>query len=299
MRTALALLPLAVGLAAPAAAQPAPSRPPLAEPARPHDPRVAVVVELAVNVEATRVEALSAALADALNRELEVDAFGGGDVERRLPAGGLPDDCLATPACIADVAARLDAPQLLVIAVVQVGDDIQVDSSWVDVARGEVSARPRVTLPADARAGEVFADAAARLLPRATRRPLSVVQPIEVVTPTGPSRRFTTGAKIAAAAGVVALGGGIGVGLSARASYGRCDKVGTVCSDGEKDSIGTRALIADALFVGAAAGVTTAVILYLRSADGSEQVATGARPARSLTVTPTAGGAVVGLHGGF
>ncbi len=291
MTSRAVLASLLLGVTGAAQAQPAPTAP-AAAPAT-HEPRVAVVIELAVNVEPARVEALSAALADALNRELEVDAFGGGDVERRLPAGGLPEDCLATPTCIADVAARLEVAQLLVIAVVQVGDDIQIDASWVDVATAEVSARPRILLPADARAGEVFGDAALRLLPRARKRPLSVAQPVEVTTP-GPSRRFTRGTWIAGGLGVAALGAGIGVGFSTRASYGRCEPLGVNCSDDEKSSIRTRALVADGLFAGAAAGLTAAVILYLRSARADDTATSSA-----LTVTPTTGGAVVGFVGGF
>src|SRR5262249_39175227 len=161
-----------------------------------------------------------------------------------------------------DIAQRLDVPQLLVLAVVQVGDDIQIDSSWVEVASHEVLARPRVVLPADASAGEVFGAAATRLLPRAHKRPLPVMAAIA----TGPSRRMTRDAWIAAGAGAAALAGSIGFGLSTRANYDRCDQGHPACSDDEKSTIRVRAAIADSLLGGALIGGAVATFLYLRSA---------------------------------
>ena len=98
LRSALLSTVALVVSTAVAAAQPA---------ADPEDIRVGVVVELTVNVTAERSEALSAALADALHRELEVDAVGGGDVSRRLPERGVPDECVATPGGDAELARRL------------------------------------------------------------------------------------------------------------------------------------------------------------------------------------------------
>src|SRR5687768_14706409 len=135
----LCLAAAAVGVAH-AQAQPVTLEP------RPSDVRVAIVVELTVNVAPDRAEQLSAALADALHRELEVDAVGGADVARRLPDGGVPEECLAKKECIADLAHRLDATELLFLAMVQVGADIQIDASWASVTTGEVVSRPRVEL---------------------------------------------------------------------------------------------------------------------------------------------------------
>ena len=59
--------------------------------------RVAIVPSIAVNLDVSRVDALSQDLAEALAGELEVEAVGGLEVRRRLPAEGLPTDCVATP----------------------------------------------------------------------------------------------------------------------------------------------------------------------------------------------------------
>src|ERR1041385_6492147 len=80
--------------------------------------KVAVVPGIVVNLAPARDARRAAAArprqrAGALGAELGVDAFGGVEVRRRLPAAGLPSDCVANEACIADVARRLEAQQLL------------------------------------------------------------------------------------------------------------------------------------------------------------------------------------------
>ena len=225
--------------------------------------RVAVVNDLVANVKPDRAAELGGALADALERELVVDAIGGADVARRLPATGVPDDCLAIPGCISELAHRLDATQLLFLAIVQVGTTVQIDATWVDAATGESLSRPRVELPADARAGEVFSSAAPRLLPQATKRASVVVLP----PPSTPrARRHMTPTTWAlGGAAVVGLGVGIGLGLSSRATYQRCDRNGDACDADERDSLHTRALVADlAGGIGIVAG-GAALVMYLRS----------------------------------
>jgi hypothetical protein len=252
-------------------------------------PRVGVVIELTVDVEPSRADAFGGALADALNRELVVDAVGGADVSRALPAEGLPDECVGNDACVKDVASRIDATELLFLALVQVGSDVQVDASWVDVATGEVVARPRVTVPADARAVSVFADQAQRYLPDAKVREHGgdtiIVQP--TVKP-GTPRTMSTPAWILGGVAVAALGAGVGLGLSTRSAYHACEPAGT-CDDDRLSSIALRAHLADASFAVAAGAAIATVILYLRSGTPDEMV--------EPTVTPTSGGAVFELAG--
>ena len=224
-------------------------------------PRVAVVPQLAVNVDEHRAQALTAELAQALHDHLVVDAIGGADVVRRLPADGLAEDCVAQKACIADVARRLDADQLLFVVMVEVGEDIQIDVTWVDGASGRSVSRPRLLLEADARAGTVFGEAASRLLPDAeVRRDTLLVAGTTVREP----RHMTAPVWIAAGAGVAFLGAGIGLGLSARSTYQRCEPPGT-CSDGELDGLATRALFADVGFGLAVGAAVTSAILWYRS----------------------------------
>ncbi|MCE9572701.1 MAG: hypothetical protein K8W52_06050 [Deltaproteobacteria bacterium] len=252
--------------------------------AQPAHPRVGVIVDLAANVSDERATELGSALADALQRELDVDAIGGADVARRLPPAGVPDECVAEPRCVAELAARLDASELLFLAIVQVGTTVQVDATWASVATGQVVARPRVELPADARAGEVFAAAAKRLLPDAAPREAIVTTAPVVV---GPSRHLTRGTWIAGGLGIAALAAGTGFGLSARGTYDRCERDPDTCDAGTRSGITTRARVADAMFIGAIAGIATAAILYLRSDRESAPA-----KAQAWRVAPTRHGAM-------
>jgi hypothetical protein len=254
--------------------------------AAPH--RVAVIPSVEVNVDAQRAEALTGTLAEALREKLEIDALGGADVSRRLPASGLPEDCVAAPACIAEIGARLEADQLLFLVIVQVGHTIQIDSTWAEVATGKTIARPMVKLDDDARAGKVFGAAASSLLPDAPVRPIKTVvitQPGggETTTP----RHLTTLTWVTGGAAVIGLSAAIGLGLSTRSSFDRCDSYQFACSDDEIASVHRRAILADLSgALGIAAGVATAV-QYWRS--GGETIA----------VTPTPGGAAVSVGGRF
>jgi hypothetical protein len=235
-------------------------------------PRVAIIPQLAVNVDERRVQAIGEELAATLHQRLVVDAIGGIDVARRLPADGLPDDCLVQPACITDLGVRLDAEQLIFMVLVQVGQDIQVDATWVDVATGRSASRPRLVLAAEARAGTVFGDAATRLLPDAEVRSRTVV----VQTGRGP-RHMTTPAWITGGVGAALLVTGVGFGISARSTYGSCEDSGT-CSDDELDGLERRALLAD-IGVGLAvgAGVATGILWWL-SGDGENTLGVTAGP---------------------
>ena len=102
-----------------------------------------------------------------------------------------------------------------------------------------------------------------------------------------------SGTWIAGGIGVAALAGSIGLGLSVRSTYNRCER--DVCDEDTKDSIRLRSIVADTLMAGAIAGATTAAILYLRSARSNEP---NTMPP-SVDVTPTVGGALVGMHGRF
>jgi hypothetical protein len=255
--------------------------------AAPH--RVAVIPSIEVNVDAQRAEALTGTRAEALREKLETDAIGGTDVTRRLPAGGLPEDCVASPKCIAEIGRRLEADQLLFLVIVQVGHTIQIDSTWADVETGKTVARPMVKLDDDARAGKIFAAAAQSLLPDAPLRPIKtlvITQPGGGGDTTTP-RHMTTTTWITGGVAVVGLSAAIGLGLSTRSNFNHCNSYELACSDDDIASVHNSAIVADlAGAVGLAAGVATAV-LYWQS--GGETIA----------VTPTPGGAAVSVGGRF
>jgi hypothetical protein len=255
--------------------------------------RVGVVVTLAVNMEQDEAWALSGDLGRALREAFPVDVIAGREVERRLPPDGLAEDCIGEPGCREDLRHRLEANELLLLVVVRLGDRIQIDATWVDVATGETRSRDAVSLePGDDR-DAIFAAAAPLLLPHIKERDRS--EPTVIVVPTPPAgaddgRRFTLGTWIAVGVSGTALAGGTVFALSARRKYDDLDRRGcrdTPCPGQDVARVRRHAIAADLLFGTAAAAGVTALVLYLRS-GGEEPPAgpeVGAGPAGSLGLT--------------
>ncbi len=252
--------------------------------------RVAVVPGLAVNLDAARVDALSQELADALELELDIDAVGGLEVRRQLPPDGIPADCIATPACIEDVAKRVGAPQLLFVVMVDTGSGgaIQVDTTWVEPSTGKSVSRPAIDLASLTDAHARFVAAATQLLPDAPVRPKPKQgdprEPIGTMTP-AIARHFTTPAKITAGISAVGFGVGIAMGLRARSKYRDCDAAPFACSESERDGIRTTSLVADAGFVVGIGCAIATTILFVTSAKDSHLVVTRAAEGTGGAVT--------------
>ena len=252
--------------------------------------KVAVIPGIAVNVDASRVDALGQDLASALAAELDVDAVGGLEVRRRLPVEGIPPDCIAKPACIADVAKRTAASQLLFIVVVDTGSggSIQIDSTWIDAGTGESASRPAIDLAPGAEPRSRFQSAASALLPDAPVR--QKTKGVGKMTPAVP-RHLSRTAKITAGVAVAGLGVGVGFGLAARSKFKACDVAypAPECqTDAYKDSIFRRALLADVGYALAIGGAIATVTLFMTSAKES-----------TLVVEPSPQGVAVSAIGRF
>jgi hypothetical protein len=253
--------------------------------------KVAVVPMIAVNMEAARVDALAQDLAEALRTELVIDAVGGVEVRRRLPAEGLSPGCIASTACIADVAQRLDAQQLLFVVMIDTGASgaIQIDSTWVDPVTHQSAPRPAIDLTTLADATSRFAAAARQLLPDAPVRakPKASLGRMSAPVP----RHFGVPSYLTAAGTVIGLGTGISLGLVTRERYKDCEAqghAGTACTQSRRDSIRRLALIADAGWVMAIGGTIATAVLYATSGESSHVV-----------VEPTPGGVAVSAVGRF
>jgi|GEM_PF-1258107 len=268
---ALAVL---IGATSLAAAQPAPSPPP-----QPTERiKVAIIPGIAVNLDAARVDALSQDLADALTSELDVDAVGGLEVRRSLPADGIPPDCVATPACFNDVAQRVGANQLLFVVMVDTGSGgaIQIDSTWVQPWTTKSASRPAIDIASLTEAKSRFISAAPSLLPDAPRR----TKPVIGGPDTGPKtrmsdevpRHFTTPAKITAGVAVAGLGVGIAFGLITRSKFNSCESSPVDCDDGKRDSIRVTGIVADAGYLVAIGGAVATVVLFATSGKESQLV---------------------------
>lgn len=239
-----------------------------AAPARADGPRVGVVIATRVNVTEGEADALAAELGEALRDQVAADVVAGRDARRRLPAGGLQEDCVARPACADDVAERLGADQLLFLVVVRIGPRVQVDATWTRPRTDQVASRAAMVIEDGVQASAVvFARAARRLLPDA--RPRLDNPPLRVeARPRG--RHLTPAAGVFGAASVAALAGGIGLALSARSDYSDlessgCDQMPCPGVDDRVDAMEKKALAADILFGASAVAAGVAVFLYLGS----------------------------------
>ncbi|MGE0397436.1 MAG: hypothetical protein AB7T06_11990 [Kofleriaceae bacterium] len=279
-----------------AAAQPAPAPspvPPLAEAPR---IKVAIIPGIAVNLDSARVDALSQDLADALASELDVDAVGGLEVRRSLPADGIPPDCVATPACFNDVAQRVGANQLLFVVMVDTGTGgaIQIDSTWVEPSTGKSASRPAIDIASLTEAKSRFVSAAPTLLPDAPKRPKPVIGGPDTGPKTQMSdevpRHFTLPAKITAGVAVAGLGVGVAFGLITRSKFNSCEDSPQTCDTSKRDSIRVTGIVADAGYLVAIGGAVTTVVLFAMSGKESQ-----------LIIAPNAegGGGTVGWSGRF
>lgn len=265
-----------IGATSTVVAQPAPS--PVPPPSEAQRIKVAIIPGIAVNLDAARVDALSQDLADALASELDVEAVGGLEVRRALPADGIPPDCVATPACFNDVAQRVGANQLLFVVMVDTGTGgaIQIDSTWVEPSTGKSASRPAIDIASLTEAKSRFVSAAPSLLPDAPKR----AKPVIGVPDTGPKttmsdavpRHFTLPAKITAGATVVGLGVGIAFGLVTRSKFNSCEESPQSCDDGKRDSIRVTGIVADAGYLVAIGGAVATAVLFATSGKESQLV---------------------------
>jgi hypothetical protein len=258
--------------------------------------KVAVVPGIAVNLDAARVDALSQDLAEGLAAELDIDAVGGLEVRRQLPADGVPPDCLTKPECTADVAKRTGAQQLLFVVMVDsgTGGAVQVDTTWVEPSTGKSASRPPIDLTStiDADAKAKFQAAATRLLPDAPVRKKETTQVTQVISPTlvgGEPRHVTTPAIVSAGATVVGLGLGAVFGLQARSKYNDCKAHAATCTSGQMDTIRNYDHLADAGWALGAVGAIATIVFYATSGEEPH-----------VEIAPTAGGgAAVSAFGRF
>lgn len=254
--------------------------------------KVAVVPGIVVNLAAARVDALTQELAEALQAELEVEAIGGVEVRRQLPPAGLPSDCVASEPCIADVARRLGADQLLFVVMIDTGSSgaIQIDSTWVDPGAHRSGSRPAIDIATIADARSRFAAAASQLLPDAPVRPKPPAAGLGRMSEPVP-RHFTLPVYITTGATLVGLGVGVSLGLDARSRYNACTAQahdGTACSQSRKDAIRRIDLAADAGWLVALGGTIATAVLYATSGEASHVI-----------VEPVPGGAAVTASGSF
>lgn len=216
--------------------------------------RVGVVVVASINVDQTTALDISDELGAALEQARHIDAVAGGEATARLSKEilkDLGDDCVVNKSCIRAVGAALGVQELLFLVVVRVANQVQVNTTWADVASAATNTRERISLSRSAvaeRSDEMrsaFTAAVTLLVPNAKPKPVEQpanTDPVENpgtgvnpplngqggTTPGGDApgagsttgsdsggRRIPMGTWIAGGVSVAALAGGIGFGVAA------------------------------------------------------------------------------------
>jgi hypothetical protein len=288
--------------------------------------RIGLVVTLGVNISHDETTKVTHQLGEALHEATHLDVVSGYDVTRRLPPGGLREDCVAKKECIKDLGSRLEADQLLFLVIVRVGARVQIDSTWAETATGKTVPRDAILFEERGIARkEVFAKAAKRLIPppEPEKKP-EVVEKKPTVTatvaavpdkpkPKPPTQNLiesfmeanprltSTPILISAGVGTVALLGGVIFGFSAKSAYdslstSMCNRVNQFnrpqCST---DTLKTDDLLADVFFGTAIVSAGAAVAFYYLLPPTVKDET----PHASIQLGAGKTGATIGISGSF
>ena len=257
--------------------------------------RVGIVTTVSVNATVDETNELARTLGKIVREKLSVDVIAGAEAQRRLPPDGLPAECVAEAQCRSEVGERLDADELLLLAVVRLGGRIQIDPTWANTGTGEVHSRDAIVIEPGQDPEAVFADAAQNLLPHIEKLPERQREIIVVGGGADDGRRFTRGTWIAMGVAGAALVGGAVFTFTSRQKFDDLDQKGcrgeALCTQSEIDSLRRHTLAADLLLATSLAAGVTAVVLYARSG--------GETPERAKTaVTVGAGSDSIGVSVG-
>lgn len=270
--------------------------------------RVGIVVTIEVNLAPQEAQELAAAMGAAIHKELGVDVISGSESDRRLPEGGVPDECVANSTCRTDLGRRLDADELLLLVIVRMGQDVQIDSTWAHIASGDTASRPKIVLTAEGDRLQAFQEAVPTLLPHIEKpntektNPEFRPEPNIIVIPqqkgASESKDIPTGSWVAGAVSLAALVGGTVFAVSTRQKFDALESDGCrelTCNKSRIETLDRRALSADILLGVSGAAALTAVVLYVIGPSPKAQ--DEQQPAARVLTGPGTFGFAVG--GGF
>jgi len=276
--------------------------------AQERDDRVGIVIAVQLEVTNDEADHIGDAMADAVRTELHLDTIAGAEARRRLPPGGIPQDCLSDASCRNDIGRRLDADQLLFVATVSLAGETQIDTTWTDVGSGRMMSRPKLIVGAGADLASLMREHVHTLIPETKQEKPAPAQPAAAPAKVvvihdapraeveGSGRHMTWPVWTAAGIGLAALAGGTVFALRANDDYNNLedancrDFANPTCTSDKLDQGKTNALVADVLFVSSVAAGATAAVLYVLSADESPP---------AVGVTASNGGLTMAWQGRF
>jgi hypothetical protein len=157
------------------------------------------------------------------------------------------------------------------LVIVQMGDEIHIDSTWAHVASGDTASRPKIIVAAGSDPTVPFAKAAPTLFPHLEIKEAEVQAPREIVVVSNPQpdaggREMPTSGWIAMGVSATSLVAATVFAVSARQKFTSLDEDGCrdiACDPNRVTSFSNTALTADVLFGVSGAAAATALVLYL------------------------------------
>ncbi len=220
-------------------------------------PSAAVVPLLTVNLRPGAVDELTASLAAALASGREASVNGGQAVRRRLSAAGVAPDCPISPACLADVRARLDVEILVLVVITRVADVVEIDPTIAGSNANRTARAVRGTWT-QMKNRRWLAD-------RVAGWSLWSMAPPTEVAVSAPSSGPGWPTWALAGLSVASLGIGIGFGIAAQNEADGLEARGCLevaCPSEDIDQVSVKSSVADAMYVTSGVAAAAALISY-------------------------------------
>ena len=247
--------------------------------------KVGITVAATINGPESLGVQVSEALGASLLERFDIEVVAGANAQATLPAIARSEQCLGDSACLVEAGKALGVDELLMLIVVDVGDQVKVEATWVEVSTGKTALRTAIDAH---QAAELMAkdfEAQAKLiLPDAPEKQVAV-DPVEVPDEKGnegdgnkalngmekPIVTKTRGRQWTPLSKGLLLGGGAAVGISLLyGGYHLIECGGTECSEDKSRPGADQAFdIVGGLGV---VSVSVASFLYFTSEEEAEQL---------------------------
>ena len=229
--------------------------------------RIALVVDLTVNVDSGIRDRVTEGLREVLKTHYEVT------VPPSLESSGPP--CSAEPACVLDKLASTGSDAAIFFVMVRVGRELKLDPTWVS----QTEVRPRTPLRLDLAGIDLVSQIRAQrssllgpeptvpgIAPRAEApAPLPLSEPTVRSAPEDAPSSVRWPTWVMGGVGVASLAAGVGLGIAARQQHDTLVADGCrqrVCTPSRIDRLSTLSVAADSLLVTSALSFGTAAALW-------------------------------------
>ncbi len=150
------------------------------------DKKIGVAVSAVINMSPSAGTTVSRNLGLAIQESIAVQSVVyGRESQALLPRSARDESCLGDTVCLIAAGRALMVDQLLMLIIVDIGENYKVEATWVDVSTGQTALRPPLDIPKEASLmSRSFQANIKTLLPNAQPRQVEVAPPKDIhVTP--------------------------------------------------------------------------------------------------------------------